>query len=594
MISLENVTVSLPRGKPQAKTILKDITLSIETGERVLILGGNGSGKTTLLQAVAGLIPLDSGTVTFSRCEESCSEYPATPSIALLLQEPDNQFVASSVRNELLLSAKSGMKLHGPNRGDAIRNAIEMFELEGILDRNPHRLSGGEKQRLAFATVWLAAPDILLLDEPTSYLDRRSRKRCYEFVESLNAGGVTILWAAPGGEDLVQSDMTVWIDKGKLRYVGSSNHLFSQEHDCLSTLIPPPLVALSSSLSRELGSRDRFRERVSNQRGTLMKWNGRLRIQTIAKELIDLVDSAHEIKADGSMKYEKIRPGPHLSRASKPDQEVLAFENASFAYDTCEAIHGATFQIPSGQCMGVCGPNGSGKSTILSLASGVLEPTSGRVRRLGMGELDAGEKRIFHLFQSPERMFFAETVFEELAFGLKYLFGEKDRMDDIVSHALSQSGLTPQSVLDRSPFSLSFGEMRRLAFAVCVSLRPKLLLLDEPTACLDVPGKEVLRGILDRFLSKGGTALVASHDVDFLCEICGRLVYLDQGRVVADVDISSGTLPVEANWPDEAKPLIVAVQDAMAAMGVAVAPRAVTVNRLVDLLDYSSQTRNPT
>jgi energy-coupling factor transport system ATP-binding protein len=187
MISLDSVCVSLPSGSPQAKPILENISFSLRAGETTAIIGGNGSGKTTLLQTLAGLIQPDSGRVAIGKTARDGSE----PVVALLLQEPDNQFVASSVLNELRLSWNERIGEEGPE-GARFQEAVARFELMSLLERNPHHLSGGEKQRLALASIWLARPDILLLDEPTTYLDRPSRRRCYEIVSELNSGGTTV------------------------------------------------------------------------------------------------------------------------------------------------------------------------------------------------------------------------------------------------------------------------------------------------------------------------------------------------------------------------------------------------------------------
>ncbi|HEX5131054.1 MAG TPA: ABC transporter ATP-binding protein, partial [Candidatus Krumholzibacteria bacterium] len=156
LISVRDAVVIYPSGEQPA---LDRVSLDIVPGSWTAVTGANGSGKSTLLGVIAGLIPLRSGGVVHGG--------GAACRVAMLMQDPDNQFVASSVAQELALSAAS----EAPAREARIREAAERFGLGTVLDRNPHRLSGGEKQRLALATVWLENPDVLLLDEPLAYLD---------------------------------------------------------------------------------------------------------------------------------------------------------------------------------------------------------------------------------------------------------------------------------------------------------------------------------------------------------------------------------------------------------------------------------------
>jgi energy-coupling factor transporter ATP-binding protein EcfA2 len=210
MIELKNITVSLPAGGRDAATILSDIDLVIEAGEWVTLIGPNGSGKTTLLQTLAGLLPISRGELIADGLERR---------IALLLQEPDNQFVSSSVRNELILSLPA--TVDKPAGRERLSQAVDRFSLTRFLDRNPHRLSGGEKQRVAFATVWLSDPRLLLLDEPTSYLDSAERERCTRFVRELNDAGVSIVWAAPSRDRVSKTQRLVRIDDGRITFDGS-------------------------------------------------------------------------------------------------------------------------------------------------------------------------------------------------------------------------------------------------------------------------------------------------------------------------------------------------------------------------------------
>jgi energy-coupling factor transport system ATP-binding protein len=302
-------------------------------------------------------------------------ELPDGGGVALLLQEPDNQFVASSVHNELLLSLSP--RLNDAEREERIATAIDKFSLGEFVGRNPHDLSGGEKQRLALATVWLADPRVLLLDEPTSYLDPVERTRCIDFVTELNRDGVTIVWATPGGDELTYARRVCYLDGGTVRFDGSAGE-FLQAADGSGFGGPGPDVILPGQ----------------------DPWGNR--------------------SDDDSRR-------PRAEEMPESNDAVVALRSASYAYDQHEVLRDVTKDIHVGECIGITGRNGSGKTTLLSLMSGILQPNDGMIYRKYRKPVDrAGssgrpEQMVFHLFQNPERLFFAETVFEELAFGLKSL-----------------------------------------------------------------------------------------------------------------------------------------------------------------------------
>jgi energy-coupling factor transport system ATP-binding protein len=409
---------------------------------------------------------------------DSPGERQAT--LALLLQEPDNQFVASSVRNELLLSIEPA--LGGVTRGGRIADAVERFALGSLLERNPHRISGGEKQRLALATVWLCDPEVLLLDEPTSYLDPEERERCVAFVRELNGRGASVVWATPGGDDLREAKRVVYLSGGEVRFDGPAG-VFEKEARAKGFEV---LLSDSDSPTRKEG----------------------------------VVHGAEAISRD---------------RRSASEEIVVSMDTLSFAYDDVEVFRGVSGDIRALETVGIAGKNGSGKSTLLSLLGGILEPTGGKIHRAYTKPVEkrAGrpEQMVFYLFQSPERLFFAETVFEEVAFGLKSLGVGRGDLARRAEEALSCVGLDPRLFLERSPFILSLGEMRRLAFAIAFALRPKLLLLDEPASCLDVSGRRVLGELIDALRSGGSTVVMASHDVPILHRTMDRCLTIENGRL---------------------------------------------------------------
>jgi energy-coupling factor transporter ATP-binding protein EcfA2 len=469
MIELDNISVSLPLRGPHARTILENISLTIRDGEWVAVAGPNGSGKSTLLRTIAGLCPPSAGRL---RVEPTRASDQRTP-VALLLQEPDNQFVASSVRHELLLSLDPSLARAA--RDERMAGAVERFSLHPFLDRNPHRLSGGEKQRLALATVWLSDPQVLLLDEPASYLDAEERARCVSFTRELNRGGVTVVWATPGGDDLTDAGRVVYLENGGIRFDGPA---------------------------------DRF---VGEAR---------------SKDLDVLLPDAESA------------PSPAVASrfAAGYGERFVTMHSLSFRYDEADVLRQVTGEIRSREAVGIAGRVGSGKSTLLSLIGGVLEPTAGTIHRWFTKPVEKRngrrEQAVFYLFQSPEKLFFAETVFEEVAFGLKSLGVARGEWAGRVRGALSRVGLAPESFLQRLPFSLSLGEMRRLAFAIADALRPKLLLLDEPTSCLDAAGRRMLAELIGKLRSEGATVVTASHDADMLRRTMDRCLTIEDGRLI--------------------------------------------------------------
>jgi energy-coupling factor transporter ATP-binding protein EcfA2 len=475
MIKLDDITVALPAGSSHARPILKNISLTIDEGEWVALVGPNGSGKSTLLGTLAGLWPVASGTLEASDGH----------TVALLLQEPDNQFVASSVRNELLLSLSP--QLNDAEREERIVSAVDTFSLGSFIDRNPHDLSGGEKQRLALATVWLMDPRVLLLDEPTSYLDPVERSRCIDFVTGLNRSGVTVIWATPGGDELESAQRVCYLDEGTVRFDGSTEAFSASARERNLDVILPG-----------------------------------------QSPLFDCGEASPERSEDGSGQGPVSLESPEV---------VVSLRSVSFAYDGWEVLRGMTAEIRAGECTGVSGENGSGKTTFLSLVSGILQPTGGTIYRrypqpiARHGPNGRPEQMVFHLFQNPERLFFAETVFEEVAFGLKSLKVDKSALPGMVSDALERVGLDPGEFLERSPFSLSLGEMRRLAFAMAFALRPQLLLLDEPASCLDAGGHRTLLRLIEGLRSDGCTILVASHNEPLLERLTDRILIVESGRV---------------------------------------------------------------
>lgn len=225
---------------------------------------------------------------------------------------------------------------------------------------------------------------------------------------------------------------------------------------------------------------------------------------------------------------------------------LIQVENLSYTYAPGTplarvALRDVNLSVSAGEQIGIQGPSGSGKSTLVQHLAGLLEPTSGRVLLDGVvaherrDSARAQRERIGLAFQQPEDQIFEQTVFREVAFGPRNLGLDKTEIAARVRWALEIVGLDPTAIDGRVPFTLSGGEMRRVALASILAMRPEVLILDEPTAGLDPQGR---RELLDRVRAwrseTGMTLIIVSHNLDDLARVVKRMVLLERGQVVAD------------------------------------------------------------
>ncbi|BDG62252.1 energy-coupling factor transporter ATPase [Caldinitratiruptor microaerophilus] len=222
----------------------------------------------------------------------------------------------------------------------------------------------------------------------------------------------------------------------------------------------------------------------------------------------------------------------------------VVLDNVSFVYHpgtphAWRALDGVSLTLDDREAVGVIGPTGSGKSTLVQHIGALLRPTSGRVWIDGVdtsarrADLRAVRRKVGLVFQYPEHQLFAATVREEVAFGPRNLGVPEAEVEERVRWALEAVGLGPE-LLDRSPFALSGGQARRLALAGVLSMRPQLLVLDEPTAGLDPLGRREMLDLVRRLHEGGMGVVLVSHSMDDVAELVGRVIVLDRGRVVLD------------------------------------------------------------
>lgn len=213
---------------------------------------------------------------------------------------------------------------------------------------------------------------------------------------------------------------------------------------------------------------------------------------------------------------------------------ALTLKNVEYAYpDGHKAINGVSFDVESGECIGLVGANGAGKSTLLLMLPGVLLPASGEIlvqgSRLDKSTAKAIRREVGLVFQDADDQLFTSTVYEDVAFGPRNMGLTEQAVAHAVDSALEMTGIT--HLKDRAPYKLSGGEKRLAAIASILSMDPKIIIMDEPSASLDPKARRKTIELLRRLPQ---TKLIASHDLDMILDICSRVIVLKDGRVAAD------------------------------------------------------------
>lgn len=510
MIELQNLTVSYPT-PTGSHPVLKGINLTLREGEFTALLGANGSGKTTLLRCLNGLNrPTEGDVVVDGRSvSDPDSLYQIRRHVGMVFQNPDDQIVSVVVEREIAFGLEN---LGVPTAEMRIRvnDVLDRFDLARYRRHDPNQLSGGERQRLALASVISMRPRYLLLDEPTALLDPGSRRAFLDHLKTLHKSGeITPLLVTQIPEEAAGADRIIVLDAGQIVLDGPPVDIFSRT-DRLHTL------GLASPLSVQIAA----------------AINLPPPIPLTPDELLNrLPDPPEVLSHDASIQPAPNPPPPIVSAC-----DLTYIYNAGLSTET-RALNGLTLDILKGSVTILVGPGGSGKSTFARHLNGLLIPASGDLTVCNLNPADKAchrdlRRRVGQIFQFPEAQLFADTVFNDVAFGPKNL-----GLSDIparVEGTLQNVGLDPDAFRDRSPLTLSGGEKRRVAIAGVLAMEPDVLVMDEPTAGLDPQGVREIVSWIQRLKGEGCTLVLITHDLDLAARVGDRIVTFKDGRVAFD------------------------------------------------------------
>lgn len=497
--------------------VLKDVNLSIEEGKFTVIMGRTGAGKTTLAMLPNGIIPqLVEGTVkgTIIAGGKDSSKYRVQTmarEIGLVLQDPESQIFGRTVDEDTAFGPRNYLVPRDEIK-ERIKSALNKVRLDGYEKRQTSQLSGGEKQRLAIAGILAMDPSIIILDEPTSELDPIGREEIYSTMVSL------------------QKDQ-----KKTVVAVEHSSQEISEKADSIVVLSDAHVVWLGSpkDFFRELDLVERYGIKplpVSKVGWELYKKG------FIAKEEIPLsVDDAYALVV-------KLLDGRKLgfSPAEAPRQErtkLIEVNDVHYQYDKSkEALKGVSFDIYEGDYVALIGQNGAGKTTLAKHFNSLFKPTSGRILVCGKDtrneEPNTLAEQIGYVFQNPDNQIFSTSVYKEMEYGLKALKLSEEEMSKRI-HEIAKL-LDIEKVLEEHPFSLGKGERQRVAVASILVLKPKILVVDEPTTGQDWDGIQNMMKLIDELHANGTTIVMITHDMDVVATHANRVIVMAKGSMVAD------------------------------------------------------------
>ena len=513
-LSIKNLTYTYPASDHPA---LSGVDLEVERGEFIALVGPNAAGKSTLAMAIKGLVRRTGGTVSIGG--RVWSEDGPDSRVGLLLSNPENQLVTSIVEEDVAFGLES-LGLESVEIVKKVSGTLRELGIERLSRSLPHRLSGGEQQMVALAGVLAPDPEVIVLDEPTSFLDPVGRELVMKALENISRKGRTVVLVTHDMEEATRAHRVALIINGRIECVRKPLDFFADSAVLdAGRIVKPFIIDLLEGLAGAGVKLERSLYSTGELAGLLSERFTR------------------DAGVGGLLKSGL----PRFARGSA-DGDAVTFDSVSFAYDSGgpnekKVLSGVDLSVQKGALALLCGANGSGKSTLLQLSNGLLTPDGGKVL-CGGQDLAILMKRKVHipsrvglLFQNPERQVFSETVYDDIAFGPRNLGLKEDQVRKRVVEAALWTGID-EDLFERSPFTLSGGQLRRTAIAGVLALQSQVLVLDEPADGLD-PASSVhfVRKVKEYALQTGTAVLMASHRVlDTPAEL-DTVAVLDGGTV---------------------------------------------------------------
>lgn len=509
-------------------TAIDHVSLSIKKGDFVGILGHNGSGKSTLAKQLAALLKPSGGIIYVNGMDTAKDEllFSIRKTAGMVFQNPDNQLIGNIVEEDIAFGPEN-MGIPREEIEERITRALEATGMSAYREHSPNALSGGQKQKIAISGVLSMEPECIIFDEPTAMIDPEGRKEVLKAIYDLNRlKHITIIYITHFLDEVSKADYLYVMKQGAITLEGSPKTLFK---------MPEQLTENNLELPFEISLIAELRKKGLN----------------IPKEIYTKQQLLEFFKCmqqeEGFLFQEKKVENQQKKCIAETEKEKgIVLKNISYQYkkrsaeEAKDALKDVSLSIKPGEFVAIVGKTGSGKSTLIQHLNGLLQPQSGQYFFEGQDiwskkyDLKKLRQKVALCFQYPEYQLFEETILKDIAFGPKNLGFDKKKCEEKARYAMKLVGL-PAELEKVSPFSLSGGQKRRVALAGILAMEPEYLILDEPVAGMDAPGKKMLFQLLHHLnKDKGITIVLVSHNMDDVAAHADRVLIMEDGTLKMD------------------------------------------------------------
>ena len=517
IISIKDLTFTYP-GAHDATLLHLD--LEVEEGDFLAIMGANGCGKSTLCKAMNGLIPqFIAGDMTGSLVVSGL-EARDTPigelaqHVGYVYQDFENQLVRPTVLDEASFASLNYAQPDYLERGTA---ALKLCGLAEKAQDYVWALSGGQKHLLALAGALALEPEVIILDEPIAQLDPYHARQTYEVLRDLNEHHGKTIIVIEHHTDFIADycKHAVLMANGAVSWKLPAREALRQLDDLAASDIYPPQIASAARELKSAGVMDRCIELPTTVDEGVRAFAG-----------LGFSPQAHSSRGD-AMAGRLARP------SDAPGAEpAVAFRDVHVQYRSVKGaphtvFDGLDLAIQPGEKVALVGSNGAGKSTLMKPASGEVRLGGVATRAMSPEDISGA---ISLVYQNPEQMFIKDTVRADVEFAMRArgVAGWQERAQELIDR------FRLGDLADRDGRLMSGGQMRRASLAIGIALNPPILLLDEPTANLDIATRrEIVRTIAD-LRGVTDTVVIATHDMQLVCQFADRVIVLNQGEVIGD------------------------------------------------------------